>query len=82
MADLLSGTTALRSVRAVGARGAEVLRLLAKNIGSAAQITNSPSWPHRNEARAMLSEIFAWFTEGFDTADLKDAKALFEQLTA
>ena len=29
-----------------------------------------------NEARQMLREIYNWFTEGFDTADLKDAKAL------
>ena len=29
---------------------------------------------HRNEARAMLADIYGWFTEGFDTADLKDAK--------
>jgi len=28
----------------------------------------------RDEARAMLAEIYGWFTEGFDTADLKDAK--------
>jgi class 3 adenylate cyclase len=35
----------------------------------------------RVEARAMLSEIYNWFTEGFDTADLKDAKALLEQLS-
>ena len=28
----------------------------------------------------MLSEIYNWFTEGFDTADLKDAKALLEEL--
>jgi hypothetical protein len=34
----------------------------------------------RDEARAMLSEIYNWFTEGFDTADLKDAKALLEQM--
>ena len=32
------------------------------------------------ETRAMLSEIYNWFTEGFDTADLKDAKALLEEL--
>ncbi|HEY2486822.1 MAG TPA: hypothetical protein VGI36_16890, partial [Candidatus Binataceae bacterium] len=32
----------------------------------------------REEARAMLSEIYNWFTEGFDTADLKDAKALLD----
>ncbi len=29
----------------------------------------------RDEARAMLADIYNWFTEGFDTADLKDAKA-------
>jgi len=34
------------------------------------------------EARAMLAEIYNWFTEGFDTADLKDAKALLEELNA
>ncbi len=34
----------------------------------------------RNEARTMLAEIFGWFTEGFDTADLKDAKALLDEL--
>jgi class 3 adenylate cyclase/predicted ATPase len=34
----------------------------------------------RDEARAMLAEIYNWFTEGFDTADLKDAKALVDEL--
>jgi predicted ATPase/class 3 adenylate cyclase len=34
----------------------------------------------RDEARAMLAEIYGWFTEGFDTADLKDAKALLGEL--
>ena len=33
------------------------------------------------EARAMLSEVYGWFTEGFDTADLKDAKALLDELS-
>jgi len=36
---------------------------------------------YRDEARAMLAEIYGWFTEGFDTADLKDAKALLDELT-
>jgi class 3 adenylate cyclase/tetratricopeptide (TPR) repeat protein len=36
----------------------------------------------RDEARAMLAEIYGWFTEGFDTADLKDAKVLFDELNA
>jgi predicted ATPase len=35
----------------------------------------------RDEARLMLAEIYGWFTEGFDTADLKDAKALLDELS-
>ena len=35
----------------------------------------------RDEARAMLAEIYNWFTEGFDTADLKEAKALLDELS-
>jgi predicted ATPase len=34
----------------------------------------------RNEARQMLAEIYGWFTEGFDTKDLQEAKALLEEL--
>jgi predicted ATPase/class 3 adenylate cyclase len=33
------------------------------------------------EARQMLAEIYGWFTEGFETADLKEAKALLEELS-
>ena len=29
----------------------------------------------------MLAEIYGWFTEGFDTADLKNAKALLNELS-
>ena len=36
----------------------------------------------RDEARAMLTDIYGWFTEGFDTADLKDAKILLDELNA
>jgi predicted ATPase len=35
----------------------------------------------QEEARALLGEIYGWFTEGFDTADMKDAKALLENLS-
>jgi hypothetical protein len=35
----------------------------------------------REEARALLAEIYNWFTEGFDTPDLKDAKALLDELS-
>jgi predicted ATPase len=36
----------------------------------------------RDEARTMLAEISNWFTEGFDTADLKDAKSVLAGLNA
>ncbi len=32
------------------------------------------------QAHAHLSEVYNWFTEGFDTRDLQDAKALLEEL--
>ena len=35
----------------------------------------------RAEARDLLSPVYGWFTEGFDTADLKEAKALLDELT-
>jgi predicted ATPase len=35
----------------------------------------------RDEARAMLAEIYNWFTEGFDTLLLKDAKSLLDALS-
>jgi predicted ATPase len=35
----------------------------------------------RNEARELLVPIYGWFTEGFDTRDLKEAKALLDELS-
>jgi predicted ATPase/DNA-binding SARP family transcriptional activator len=35
----------------------------------------------REEARALLAEIYGWFTEGFDTLDLKEARAVLEELS-
>jgi hypothetical protein len=35
----------------------------------------------RDEGRSMLADIYHWFTEGFDTADLVDAKALLDELS-
>ena len=46
---------------------------------SLARLLTKPG--RRNEARAMLAEIYNWFTEGFDTADLKEAKALLDELS-
>jgi hypothetical protein len=35
----------------------------------------------QEQARQMLAEIYNWFAEGFDTVDLKEAKALLEELS-
>jgi predicted ATPase len=35
----------------------------------------------RDEARTTLADIYGWLTEGFDTADLKDARALLDELS-
>jgi predicted ATPase len=36
----------------------------------------------RAEARELLASVYSWFTEGFDTADLQEAKALLEALSS
>ena len=36
----------------------------------------------RDEARELLAPVYGWFTEGFDTRDLKEAKALLDELCA
>jgi predicted ATPase len=36
----------------------------------------------RDDARELLAPIYGWFTEGFDTLDLKEAKALLEKLAS
>jgi predicted ATPase len=34
-----------------------------------------------DEARQLLAEVYGWFTEGFDTVDLRQARALLEELS-
>ena len=36
----------------------------------------------RDEARELLAPVYGWFTEGFDTRDLQDAKKLLDELSA
>jgi predicted ATPase len=36
----------------------------------------------RDEAPGLLAPVYGWFTEGFDTRDLKEAKALLDDLGA
>jgi predicted ATPase len=56
----------------------------AKSWELRAAISLSRLWQRqgkRTEARGLLAPIYGWFTEGFDTPDLQDAKALLEELT-
>jgi predicted ATPase len=49
-----------------------------------AAISLAQLWQHqgkRAEARDLLALVYGWFTEGFDTADLQEAKALLEELS-
>jgi predicted ATPase len=42
-------------------------------------------WPDQGkvqQARELLASVYGWFTEGFDTRDLKEAKALLQELAA
>jgi predicted ATPase len=55
----------------------------AKSLELRAAISLSGLWQQqgqRAEARELLAPIYSWFTEGFDTADLQEAKALLEEL--
>jgi len=56
-------------------------RQQAKSLELRAAMSLSRLWQKqgkKDEARQMLAEIYGWFTEGFDTADLKEAKALLD----
>ena len=55
----------------------------AKSLELRAVMSLSRLWQHqgkREDARQMLAEIYGWFTEGFDTKDLQEAKALLVEL--
>ena len=58
-------------------------RQQAKSLELRAAISLSRLWQHqgkRDAARQVLAEVYGWFTEGLDTADLQEAKALLEDL--
>jgi predicted ATPase len=58
-------------------------RQQAKSLELRAAMSLSGLWQQLgkgNEARQMLAKIYGWFIEGFDTADLKEAKVLLEEL--
>jgi predicted ATPase len=55
----------------------------AKSLELRATVSLARLWQQEsktNEAHQLLSEIYGWFTEGFDTKDLQEAKALLQEL--
>jgi predicted ATPase len=66
--------TALAIAREQGTRGYEL-----RAATSLARLWREQA--RRGEARELLAPVYGWFTEGFDTADLKEAKALLDELT-
>ena len=59
-------------------------RQQAKALELRAALSLSRLWQQqgqRAEAHAFLAPIYGWFTEGFDTADLREAQVLLEKLT-
>jgi predicted ATPase len=58
-------------------------RQQAKSLELRAAMSLARLWQQqgqRSEAHKLLAPIYSWFTEGFDTADLEEAKALLEEL--
>jgi predicted ATPase len=56
----------------------------AKALELRAAMSLARLWQHqgkRAEAHALLAAVYRWFTEGFDTTDLQEAKALLEELS-
>ena len=64
-------------MRIAAAQGAKLLELRAAT--SLARLWGEQG--QRAEAQDLLAPIYGWFTEGFDTADLKEAKRLLDELT-
>jgi len=84
-----AGTSAVRQPTASGAeicfqQALDVARhQQAKSLELRAATSLSRLWQRlgkRAEAHQLLAEIYGWFTEGFDTADLQEARALLEEL--
>ena len=60
-------------------------RQQAKSLELRAVMSLGRLWQHqgkKKKARQMLTEVYGWFTEGFDTTDLKEAKILGEALSS
>jgi hypothetical protein len=82
MSDLANAAGAEKSFRAAIAMASKQSAKYAELCPTTSLARLLASQGRRNEAHDMLAEIYNWFTEGFDTADLKDAKALLDELAA
>jgi predicted ATPase len=82
-ADLLLSAAAVGEAEADLFRAIDVARgQSAKTFELRAATSLARLWRHnkRHEAHALLAPVYAWFTEGFDTPDLRSAKALLDKL--
>jgi len=81
---LTPSTQAEAEAEACFHKALEITRLQsAKSLELRAVMSLSQLWQQQGkqeEARQMLAEIYGWFTEGFDTKDLQEAKALLDEL--
>jgi len=66
-----------RAIEVSSGQGARTLELRAAT--SLARLWNDRG--KNAEARDLLAPVYGWFTEGFDTPDLKEAKAVLDELT-
>ena len=74
----------VKEVEACFLKAIEIVRhQQAKSLELRATMSLSRLWPQQgkhHEAHELLADIYGWFTEGFDTKDLQEAKALLEEL--
>jgi len=80
----LSGDFDAEAEEAYGLSLAVARKQQAKSLELRAATSLASLWRDqgkREEARDLLNSIYSWFTEGFDTADLKEAKALLDELS-
>jgi hypothetical protein len=80
--NLTSGARLLSLVRDDVALGERVDQLVAAATEQGPRASPGPAatWVAAAEARDLLAPVYGWFTEGSDTPDLKDAKALLDEL--
>jgi hypothetical protein len=71
-----------RKPRAVSAKPSRLHGALAELYATMSLAGLLDKQGKRDDARAMLAEIYGWFSEGFDTPVLKNAKALLDELSA